>query len=357
MTTLSERSRRSCQDAFRKGYDWYLSQQEADGSLGTPPTDEATFYNTLYVFAVGGRWNEAQRFSQWARWHIIDDDGTLRVDHKGIFATRAVYFKGWHMFGAHLCGLFDMSVKTIDALLPYQDKGCGGFYVSKARMEAGEGLVELNTTGMGGLACLVTGRMEEAVAAGDFIAGLLDKQPGLNKGLYGYVDPREGALVISREPEAADDIYVDEETGQSTDIDRYLFYYDNDSDEIQAYANLGVPLAFLCYLHNATGLPPYRDAALKLFGFLEYAGEKCWIKGQTTKVLWGLVLLHDITGDERVLGAIRALCDHLCETQLENGAWVAPIAFDDFAKQPKWISICLAGDILLSIRSVLSYLG
>ena len=356
MRKLDEDTKSLYSACFTKGYNWYLAQQEEDGSLGTAPTDEATFYNTLYLFAIGGRWNEARRFHDWAYMNIMDSDGTLRVDHDGIFATRAVYFKGWNIWGAHMCGFFDMSLKAIEALLPYQDESCGGFYVSKYGVESGEGLVELNTTGMGGLACLITGRVKEAVAAGDFQVELLSKQPNLNKGLYGYMAPKNGSLITSQES-SGDDIYANKSAAQKSDLDKYLFYYDNESNEIQPYANLGVPLAFMSYLHNATGSKSYLDAAMELFGFLDHAGDKCWVEGQTTKVLWGLALLYNITGDERVFGAIRAECDHLCKTQLDNGAWIAPIAFDDFSKQPKWVSICLAGDILLSIKAVLTYLG
>ena len=356
MKKLDEDTRSLYSACFTKGYNWYLAQQEQDGSLGTAPTDEATFYNTLYLFAIGGRWKEARRFHDWACMNIIDSYGTLRVDHDGIFATRAVYFKGWNIWGAHMCGFFDTSLKAIEALLPYQDKDCGGFCVSKYGAESGEGLAELNTTGMGGLACLVTGRMKEAVAAGDFQVDLLNKQPNLNKGLYGYMDPKNGSLITSQES-SGDDIYANKSAAQKSDLDKYLFYYDNESDEIQPYANLGVPLAFMSYLHNATGSKSYLDAAMKLFEFLDHAGDKCWVEGQTTKVLWGLALLYNITGNERVFSAIRAECDHLCKTQLDNGAWIAPIAFDDFSKQPKWVSICLAGDILLSIKAVLTYLG
>ena len=355
MRKLDEDSRSLYSACFTKGYNWYLAQQEEDGSLGTAPTDEATFYNTLYVFAAGGRWNEARRFHDWACGNIVENDRTLRVDPDGIFATRAVYFKGWNIWGAHKCGMFELSLKAIEALLPYQDGNCGGFYVSKYGMASGEGLLESNTSAMGGLACLRTGRMKEAVAAGNFLMDLLNKQPDLNKGFYGYMDPRSRNLVTSHEF-SGDDIYANKSTAIKSEVDRYLFYCDKESDEIQPYANLGVPIALLCNLHNATGSASYLDTAVKLFEFLDHAGDKCWIKGQTTKALWGLALLYNITGDARIFDGIRTQCDHLCKTQLDHGAWIAPLVFDDYSKQPKWVSICLAGDILLSMQTVLTYL-
>jgi len=357
MPKLDSETKEHCTEAFNNGYKWYLNQQEADGSLGTPPTDEATFYNTLYVFAVGGRWTEAQRFIEWAGKNVIDGDNTLKVDHNGIFGTRAIYFKGWHIFGAHTCSMFDMSLKTIDSLLTYQDKRTGGFYISKRGADSGHGLVELNTTGMGGLACLITGRIKEAIAAGDFHVNLMNTQPTLPKGLYGYVDPKTRQIITSMSLSDIDDIYAVKQAEEKSDIDKYLFFYDNESDEIQAYANLGVPLAFLCFLYEATGNVSYRDAAMKMFEFFDYAGDIVWIKGQSTKLLWGLVKLHKITEDDRVLNAISKMCNHFYTTQADCGAWTANIAFDDFASQPKWVSICLAGDILLSLAAVLRYMG
>lgn len=355
MKKLSREARERYLNTFEKGYRWYLDQQEADGSLGTPPSDEATFYNTLYVFSLGGRWREAKLFTDWAKKHIISTDGTLRVDPDGIFASRAVYFKAWHIYGAHRCEQFDMSLKAIDALLPYQNNKCGGFYVTKHGRDTGKGLVELNTTGMGGLACLVTGRMKEAIAAGNFQIELLSKQPNIKKGLYGYMDPKDGRLIT--EMKESDDIYRDIKAKVKSELDKYLFYYDNQSNERQAYANLGVPFVLLCCLYQATGNSSYLDAGMKLFNMLDRVGEKCWTFDQTTKVLWGLSLLYDSTEDENVFKAIGLMCEHFSETQLDNGAWIAPLGWDSFDTQPKWASICLAGDILLSIASVLNYVG
>ena len=81
----------TCLHALGKGYDWIFAQQKPDGSLGTAPTDEPCFYNTLYSLSLSGRPREFGRFVAWMRKNVIGADGTHRVDPDGILATKEVY--------------------------------------------------------------------------------------------------------------------------------------------------------------------------------------------------------------------------------------------------------------------------
>ena len=92
----------------------------------------------------------------------------------------------------------------------------------------------------------------------------------------------------------------------------YHFCLDNDKvDEIGTYAGLLMMFVFICYMCLTVKDERYKHAACELFGFFDYAGERWWIEGQTTKVLWGLVLLYTITQDEKVLRGIEKLAKHL----------------------------------------------
>jgi hypothetical protein len=323
----------ACQNAFDKGYAWYLRQQQPDGSLGVEPELVPTFRNAFYLYALGGRWEQAHRFARWARSRLAEADGSLRVDPQGRFGNKAVYYKSWFMWGAHYCRLFDLSLGALEALLACQDSRWGGFHVSRQACQSG-GPIELCSSGMAGLACLATGALRAAVAVGDFHVQLFAMQADWSCGLHGYFDPQRGALI----------------TSCGADMDKYLFYYDNQSEEIQPYANLAPSLAFLCYLHQATGRPQYLDAARRLFDFLDAAGERCWIRGQSTKILWGLTLLYEATGDERIMAAVGRLAGHLCDIQLTDGRWPVPL-FGDLARQPLWLSLNVGGDILLSLAA------
>ncbi len=358
MTRLSQACRDACAQAIDRGYAWYASQQESDGSLGTAPSDEATYYNTLYALASGGRWRELHRFAEWAESNIIDSDRTLCVDHDGIFAACTVYLKGWYIFGSHCCGRYQTSLAAIDSLLSYQDSGCGGFFVSRRARDAADGLIEHTATSIAGLACLATGALPQARAAGDFLVEFFRKQPDIENSLYGYLDPRNGELITVRHGgDSPVKVGRKAEAGQDGDIDVDTFHLDNQSDQVQGYATVGVPLSFLCHLHRATGEKAYLDSATMLSTHLLAAGDKCWVEGQSTKALWGLVLLHDIAGDPQLLDAIEKLINQYCRAQLPNGAWISPIGGGEFADQAQSDSLALAGDFLLSLAAALRYLG
>jgi hypothetical protein len=363
MMKIDPKAAGSVERAVRTGYNWYLNQQENDGSFkGILPADSAAYYNVLYMYYLGGAWEKAEKFTRWARKNIIEPDKTSCIDPDGIYANRDVYFKGWNIFGAHMCGFFDLSLGAIDRILTYQDKQNGGFFCSIKRAHTEEGLIDFNATSLAGLAALVTGKTGEAVMAADCAARMISLQPDLPHKIYAYLDPKKNELLTETpdylsDSSGMDNIYGGIKTELNTDIDIYMFCLDNDKrDEIGAYAGLSMALVFICCMSLTFKKNRYKQAAWKLFEFLDYAGDRCWIEGQTTKVLWGLVLLHTITHDEKVLRGIEKLAKHLCDTQVEGKGWVSPLIGGGFDQQPAWASLAITGDVLIGLKNLLRYI-
>jgi len=348
--------------SFTSGFRWYVEQQQADGSFtGVLPSDSAAFYNVLYLFHLGGAWRQAESYARWARKSIIEPDHTSVIDPGSLYANKGVYFKGWNIYGAHACGCFDLSLGAIDNVLAYQDQSTGGLYCSVKRAHTEAGLIDFNATSLVGLAAMVTGRTAQAESAADCVVRMLDLQPDLPHRIYSYLDPTEKQLLIELPGELGslagmDDIYHESKSALDTDIDPYTFCLDNDvKGQVGAYAILSMAFVFLCTMFLATGKDRYRGAAWELFEFMDYARDRCWIEGQTTKVLWGLAQLHAITGEKKVLRAIEALAGHLCAVQVNGKGWVSPIIGGDFDRQPAWISLALTGDVLLGLGALLRY--
>ncbi len=353
----------SVEQTFDSGYTWYIKQLQDDGSFpGITRDDSAAFYNVLYLFFLRGKWKKAEQFVSWARENIIDENNAFYIDPDGIYANRGIYFKGWNVLGAHSCGFFDLSLNVIDGLLSYQDEVSGGFYCSEKRAHTDHGYTDLNAATMVGYGALVTGRDEQARKAARYIAHIMDIQPDFPNKIYAYYDPRKKSLVtelpdgLSEKIGQMDNIYAEKKTVIETDIDIYHFCLENDrKDEVVAYAGLSMAFVFVCEMYRVTGEAAFKTAAVKMFDFFDYAGDRCWIEGQTTKVLWGLALLSTFYKDKRVDMAIESLSSHLCEIQIKDRGWVSPVIGSTFEEQPYWVSLALAGDILMGLAAVLRY--
>lgn len=353
----------SVEQTFNSGYAWYIKQLRDDGSFPWITRDDsAAFYNVLYLFFLGGKWKEAERFVSWARANLLDENNAFYIDPDGIYANRGIYFRGWNILGAHSCGFFDLSLSVIDGLLSYQHGVSGGFYCSEKRAHTDQGYTDLNATALAGYAALVTGRYEQARKAARYIAHIMDIQPDFPHKIYAYYNPLQKSLVtelpaeLSEKLDQMDNIYAEKKTIIETDIDIYHLCLDNDrKDEVGAYAGLSMAFVFVCEMYRVTGEPALKTAAMKMFDFFDYAGDKCWIEGQTTKVLWGLALLSTFSDDKRVDSAINRLSSHLCEIQIKDKGWVSPVIGSTFEEQPYWVSLALAGDILMGLAAVLRY--
>jgi len=355
MKHLSTEQRIGYNAAIKKGFDWYLSMQKEDGSFGDVP-EEGAYYNTLYIFELAGARERAYRFSVWAKKNIIDPaDGLQKVDPKGIFAGRSSYFKAWNLWGAHLLGFFDLSLKPVEYLKTYQHSEFGGCYVSDAGRDF-QGAIEASSTGMVGLALLATGEIKEAKIAGDFLVDLVQRQPDWSKGMYGYVNARTNTLITNMEKSGID-LYGKEGTGGiSDDIDQYRFLYKNHQEKT-AWANLGAPLFFLPSLYKATGNKHYLNTVMKMFDLIDKNEDYGSYKFvNSSKVLWGIPLLYNLTADDRVFNACVTLADYFCEKQEDVGGWTNAIAYQNFEEQPDWIKLAQTGDILLSLVSAVEYL-
>ena len=355
MKHLSKEQRKKYSTAIKKGFDWYFSMQKEDGSFGEVP-EEGAYYNTLYIFELAGERDRAYQFSEWAKKNIIDSaDGLQKVDPRGIFAGRSSYFKAWNLWGAHLLGFFELSLRPIEYLKTYQHPKLGGCYVSDAGRDS-EGVIEASSTGMVGLAFLATGQLEEAKAAGDFLVDLVQRQPNWDKGMYGYIDAKTNTLITNMQKSGID-LYGKEGTGGvSDDIDQYRFLYENRKEGVP-WANLGVPFFFLPSLYKATGNKHYLNTVMKMFNLIDenknYGSYKFI---NSSKVLWGIPLLYNLTGDSRVIDACVTMADYVCDKQKQLGGWTGAIAYQNFEEQPDWIKLAQAGDILLSLVSAVQYL-
>ncbi len=343
-----------CQQAFIKASAHYRQFFDHTGPTKAAPTDEAAFYNALYCLRIIGSTTELGGTLRWTRTKCTEPDGTFRIRAGGPMNNRSVYFKGWVAYGAHLAEAYDLSFASATALAAWQDQATGGL----PSIEPGRGRVptvtDVNATSLGILAFLVSGHLEQAIAAGKCLCQLVAQQPRPRDKFYCYLSLADGRLLT--EPpaslQATNDIYnaAAEPAGE---IDRYTFCVTHEA-EVNAYAVLSMALAALTLLHRRTKNPELEKAALAIAGFLKAAGAKLWDTGQTSKTLWGIALLNESHPAKALEQMIERIADGICAKQQPDGGWKSPLFQGTYEEMPPWLRMAYTGDMLIALHAFLT---
>ena len=206
------------------------------------------------------------------------------------------------IYGAHLLRHFDLAQRGLEYLLRWQNPHTGGFYMNRHRAGP-SGRQALYPTAQAGMACVITGRIDAAVATGRWFERLWALQPELPDRLY---------TVYSQEEDLVRDRYAPEE--------RRL--YVNEAQQAQEYHyNGGIAAAFLCQLHAVTGNAAWLALARRYQAFSMESTERQFEVMQVCKSGWGGALLYQATGEEQYRAWAIRLGDWFVSHQHADGHW------------------------------------
>jgi len=279
---------------------WLLSQQKPDGSIGS---EVPAFYKLPAALEISGHSIEAQRLVNWMRDNFFTKDGDFKVERyvKPYVESRFhIYHNHWIVIGTQRLGRFDISHRAINFILNYQDPKLGGFFYERPGPEGGE--EDILTTSFCGLACLYTGRLQNAVKAGNFLRMIADAQPDVKNNLYVNYHSKQG--LVTEFPDEEAPVYT-----VATGKPEQLYYY------------AGVAVAFLAKLYGATGKDEYLDLARQYFDFATscYCDVLCF--PASGKLGWGAAYLYEVTSEEKHKHVAESLLDYFFKTQSQNGSW------------------------------------
>lgn len=292
---------------------WLLTQQNEDGSISPVEQGLGVYYKVPYAFSLSGRTAEGVRLCAWVRENAFNEEGDFGGDYPRIGPHEIYYHyaNSWLIAGAHRLGQFDLSIRGSEFLISMQHPEFGGFLTQGPDAHL-SGEQDLMSTGMAGMACLYTGRMDEAVAVGDHLCTVWQKQPVASKRLY---------FTLHRGEQLITDFPDEEALLRVIDVTKPGQYY----------LIPGLATAFLVRLWFATGERRYLDIAHEYAEFCDLCGDDRYTTPQSAWFGWGAALLYQATGNANYQRIACAVADHLVETQREEGPWGDPAMGEEYA--------------------------
>ena len=322
--------------ACRKGTDWLLQFLDCDGAIG-PVQERLYYYRVPWALALMGEVTAASRVMDWIKRHMFTPEGAFEgLSPQGVFAERyGSYPLSCLIVGATLLRRFDIVYPATQRLLTWQDRESGGFFNTRQNMTAG-GEQELFPACQGGMSLILSGRLDAARQAGQWVKRLRELQPDFGNRLY-HVYTRAQGLVT--------DYALDQETQYVTRKDLpWQFHY-----------NGGIAAAFLAQLHMATGDREWLDLAIEYQDFSMTTDECQFQSMQTCKSGWGSGLLYVVTREASYRDWTIRMGDWFLEHQLEDGHWENTKFWTPTPDLP--INIELTTEFVMHVANIIAYLS
>lgn len=296
---------RSCRQAIVAGLKWLLTQQEADGSFRPAELGLNTVHKIPYALAVTGQLERGARLCAWLNEQGLDDEGDFggRTHREGPLAVFYHLANSWLVIGAHRMGQFGLSMKAGDFLSTLQHPQTGGF-LTQGPEASMDGMQDLMSTAMAGLAMLNIGNLSAAEAAGNFLVDAYDRQPKLSSQLL-FVQ-QKGDRMVNEFPD-----------------DQQPAFSLNPQRPGQWYFVPGLVGGFLAKLSEVTGSPEHLRGAQNYIQYAESGGSDRYETPNSWWFGWGAALVYAVTGVASYRKIIEAVVNDMVESQMSNGSWAA----------------------------------
>ncbi len=287
---------------LKSGCRWIRSLMDERGCIRNP--DHASLYYKIPgSLAVNGVFDSAFSCLDWFAARFLGDHGQLKIPpEQEASRFTNTYDRSWLVWGAGICGRYDIAFPLAEDILSYQDRESGGLLDRAADLKKGAGVQHAMTAGFAGLALLSTRHVAAARRAGDFLIDLLKLQPHPDEGLYLAANRRADCTqALLRERTSRD--FVDRNGLK------------------QRPARLGPVQVLLVRLFRLTRKQRYLEAARKYTEAVLTGREGIYDCVESHKFLWGLTELHQVSPQERYRIAARRIAAYLIRSQRPDGQW------------------------------------
>lgn len=296
---------RSYRQAIVNGLKWLLTQQDPDGSVKPIEHGINTFHKIPYALALTGQIERGTRLCTWIQENVFDEDGdfTRRFNREGPLASFYHYGNAWLIMGAHRLGQFGMSTKATDFLSTLQHPHTGGF-LTLGPDSSLDGMQDIMSSALAGLAMLNAGRLAEAEATGNFLVSMYDRQPKIAQQMLFVA--QKGDRLVNEWPE-----------------DQAPAFALTLKDSGQWYFVPGIAGGFLAKLYEVTGNEEHLRTAQSYIQFADLSGSDRYDGPFSWWFGWGAAMVYAVTGVASYRRIIESVCDHMIESQMSNGTWAA----------------------------------
>ena len=210
-----------------------------------------------------------------------------------------VYPNGWIALGAFWLNRFDAFRTLMQGLMNnYYNKDMGSFrsacnpFTDEYDVTSAAMAVEL----------FILTDMEKAKRAGDFLIRHIENQPDLSHFYYSRVD---ASFNYIKQPNPRSEMYSHVKIGA----------------EGQGLWMVGMPIAVLTMLYEATGEQKYLDGALRFFDAYVSCGDVIYRALGSGKAMWGASMLYRITQDKKFLDVAKGIADYFLSLQKDDGCF------------------------------------
>ena len=287
-------------------YRWIRSRLDEDGQWrGYSGRDINAYFKAPWsFFSAGDRPAAELGLAHIEREYLQPDGDIAHVTNFQVRERHPLYPHAHVAIGAALLGRVDVADRILSFVARHRH----------ADLEAWGSLASTGTsphcdsisTSVLGLACLESGRLEQARGAARFLARLLDQQP---RPQTEFLTTMLGSgEVLTSAPGAA--LRKDQRIALQ--------------DRFQAWWGIGFPVAFLGRLFEHSGDRKWLELAQRYLELLDRAPQS-WQDLAAGKAAWGCAVLYRATGDpafrSRALRAARALVSRMAS----DGGWHACI--------------------------------
>jgi hypothetical protein len=297
----------SFMEVRRRGVEWLLRLQNADGSLGNP-AEGYKYYRAPWTFAATGEVQAGHAIAAWIRRNLLVSasggspariDGPLRVWRDGW-----AYRDSALIIGAQMLHQYDLGLGLLPALLADVDPQSGS--VANDHLEDG-GLSDDGdipySCGVG-FAALACGDIDSARRVAGFLRRIHHAQTELPESFYCFWSRSRQSPIWRLDPDFQQRMVVD-----------------NALDRSQRWTIGGISAGFLCRLYLADPRPEYLELARRYMAFSMAATDAQFNYPAVCKSSWGSSLLYQLTGEQQYLDWTLRLGDWYVRRQEPEGYW------------------------------------
>lgn len=324
--------------ARRRGVDFLLEHIDSNGAVADATGGRVTWYRFPWALEVSGETAAAAAVLGWIEATGLGPDGQFHGGmawDAGANSSTNTYPETILAYGAWLMRRFDIARKAMDFARRYHDRDTGGIFMTRERTGAGDPQL-LFPTAQFGMSAVITGRLADAQATGEWFVRLWDAQPELPECLYTIWT--SGGL-LTEFPEGIDRRHIIQEAQKP----------------LQLFYNGGISASFLTQLFMATGETRWLDYARRYQRFSMESCDEQFETKQVCKSAWGSGLLYLATQDASYLPWISRMGAWFADGQELDGGWSNTKALE--AEPPLRHRLEITAEFVVHLDTVIAALG
>jgi len=288
-----------------KVVDYFESKLRKNASLGDEATDIACYFKVPMMFVIAGKMDLASQILMFIKETFMTESGDFFTKQSLKSANPAYiefwsYTNGWIIRAAQQLSRSDMTEPGSAYLEKYHVGDGLGYLTHNVTLK--DGVTDVLTAAHHGLIHLEAGRLDLAIASGNYLTVAFQKQPHLENGFYLRLDASLNPI-----------------TDYSSELSA-IHFIDKEKPE-QLYFMIAYPAAYLALLYKETKNKDFLNEAKRYLDFALSCSESVYHSKFSHKLAWAASIVYAITNEENYLDAVVKIVRFFMGMQSEDGMW------------------------------------